>query len=206
MRGAPAALLVSVMDFERKVSAAFVAKLHGLVAGTGLGAQLAHDGLTEDAKVSGAPIDSFTRWLSAYSAEQHPEVPAAEALRRVGFDMAHRSRKYEGASLAQTMSLLPERMQSLGTFDVTTNALTPFRYVAHFEDVGLLHTFFLGVLQGATSSTGTFAEVRWSPEGLSGARYEVRAEVVPSEHLAGVQQPVRVEDALELAHQVDLRN
>lgn len=205
MRGPAAALLVSVMDFERKVSAAFVAKLHGLVTGTGLAERLAHDGLTEEAKVSGAPIDSFTRWLGAYSAAQYPEAPAAEALRRVGFDMAHRSRKYEGASLAQTMSLLPERMQSLGTFDVTTNALTPFRYVAHFEDVGLLHTFFLGVLQGATSSTGTFAEVKWSPEGLSGARYEVRAAGVPSEHLAGVQKPLRVEDALQAPHQGELR-
>lgn len=189
------------MDFERKVSAAFVAKLHGLVAGTALAKTLAHDGLTEEARVSGAPIDRFTRWLAAYSAQQYPEVPAAEALRLVGFDMVHRSRKYEGASLAQTMTLLPERMQTLGSFDVSMNQLTPFRYVAHFEDVGLLHTFFLGVLQGATSSTGAFAEVKWAPEGLSGARYEVRA----SQHLAGVQQAGRVEDALQAAHQVELR-
>lgn len=194
------------MNFERRVSAAFVSKLHALVRGTALGERLAHEGLHEEARATGTSIDTFQRWLAAYSAHQYPDAPAAEALRLVGFDMVTRSGKYAGASLAQAMTLLPERMQHLGTFDVSMHVLTPYRYVAHFEDVGLLHTFFLGVLQGCTSSTGTFAEVKWAPEGLSGARYEVRTVNVPSQHLAGVQQPARVEDALEAAHQVDLRH
>ena len=193
------------MDFERRVSAAFVTKLHGLVAGTELENRLAHHGLSEDARKGGASIDSFSHWVGEYSAKQHPEVPRAEAMRLVGFDMARRSGKYEGVSLNEAMTMLPQRMQNLGTFDVSMSQPTPFRYVAHFEDVGLLHTFFLGVLQGATSSTGTFAEVKWSPEGLSGARYEVRAAGVPSEHLAGVQKPLRVEDALQAPHQGELR-
>ncbi len=191
------------MDFERRVSAAFVAKLHGLVAGTELEGRLAHDGLSEGARKGGASIDSFSHWVGEYSTKQYPAVPRAEAMRLVGFDMARRSGKYEGVTLDQAMTMLPERMQNLGTFDVSMTQPTPFRYVAHFEDVGLLHTFFLGLLQGATSSTGVPAEVKWAPEGLSGARYEVRTTPLSSEHLAGVQKALRVEDALQLSHQLD---
>lgn len=161
------------MDFERRVSGQFVTRVFQGVIGTPLERSLLREGLDVTAASADVPVERFTRWLGLYSSSLHPTLPKAEALRRVGFDMARG--KYDGFSLDETMTLLPERMQYIGSFlDLSVHQVTPHRYVAHFDDVGSLHTFFLGVLQGATSSTGLPSEVVWSPEGLSGARYEVR--------------------------------
>jgi hypothetical protein len=101
---------------------------------------------------------------------------SADALRQVGFDAVQRKAK-NGRSLAEAMTQLPEKLEALGNFfDVSVRSHGEHRYVAHFDDVNTLPTFFLGMLEGVTSSS-TATEpmhVTWSPEGLSGARYEVK--------------------------------
>jgi uncharacterized protein (TIGR02265 family) len=80
-----------------------------------------------------------------------------------------------GRTLQEVMNELPSKLEALGNFfDVSVRTHGEHRYVAHFDDVNSLPTFFLGMLQGVTSSTTSQPfEVVWSPEGLSGARYEV---------------------------------
>jgi uncharacterized protein (TIGR02265 family) len=92
----------------------------------------------------------------------------------VGFDAVSRG-KASGSSLQQVMTQLPETVQRIGNFmDVSVKAHGPMRYVAHFDDVAFAPTFFLGVVQGVTSASTSHAlEVVWSPEGLSGARYDI---------------------------------
>lgn len=179
------------MEFERRVSGQFVTKVFAGVVGTPLAQSLLREGLDVTGTSPDVSVERFSQWLGLYSSHLYPEVAAAEAMRRVGFDMVRNSGKYDGQSLSQTMSMLPERLQRIGTFvDLSVSAHGPYRYVAHFDDVASLHTFFLGVLQGATSS----AEVVWSPEGLSGARYEVRANLSTSSGLAAFSaQPTVVQ-------------
>lgn len=167
------------MDFERRVSGAFVTKVFRGASGTPLAQSLLREGLDVTSPSADVPVEAFSRWLGLYSSALRPELNRGEALRRFGFELVRE--KYEGVSLRDVMTMLPERLQHVGAFlDVSMTQVTPHRYVAHFDDVGSLHTFFLGIFEGATSSTGVPSEVRWSPEGLSGARYEVRVEAPAS--------------------------
>lgn len=169
------------MDFERRVWGQFVTKVFKGVVGTPLEQSLLRAGLDVTSTSADVPVEHFSRWLGLYSSELHPDVSRGEAMRRVGFDLVFK--KYEGYSLSEAMTTLPQRLQQhVGEFlDVSMHEVAPYRYVAHFDDVGSLHTFFLGMFEGATSSTGVPSRVVWRPEGLSGARYEVRSSPVPGQ-------------------------
>ncbi len=160
----------ATMEFERRVSGQFVTKVFASVVGTPLAQSLLREGLDVTASSPDVSVERFSAWLGLYSSELHPDVSKSEALRRVGFALVHK--KYEGYSLREAMKTLPVRLQQHvgGFLEVSMHEVAPYRYVAHFDDVGSLHTFFLGMFEGATSST-----VLWRPEGLSGARYEVHA-------------------------------
>ena len=129
-------------------------------------------GLDLEALALDYPAERVPGWLSMLSTSLHPDLAPAEALRRTGFDAV---RKVPRGSLEQVMAELPQKLESLGNFfDVSVRSHGAHRYVAHFDDVNFLPTFFLGVLQGVTSASSTQPlEVVWSPEGLSGARYDV---------------------------------
>ena len=161
------------MELERRVSGHFVRWVFEGVKGGPLAHGLRASGLDLDAMAEDYPAEKLPRWLFMLSESLHPSAPRGEALRRTGFDAAMRKRR-EVKSLGELMSGLPASVQRIGNFlDVSVREHGPYRYVAHFDDVDFLPTFFLGVLQGVTSSsTARPLEVTWSPEGLSGARYD----------------------------------
>ena len=149
--------------------------LFGSARGEPVSNRLRAVGLDLEALATDYPAERVPEWLFVLSSSLHPGAAPAEALRRVGFDAVNKVRP--GQTLEQVMTALPEKLETLGNFfDVSVRSYGGFRYVAHFDDVNFLPTFFLGVLQGVTSATSTQPlEVVWSPAGLSGARYEVHA-------------------------------
>jgi uncharacterized protein (TIGR02265 family) len=161
------------MEVERRVSGRFVEWLFGAARGEPVSGLLREAGLDLEAVSLDYPAERVPQWLSLLSSSLHPGQSPAEALRRTGFDAVRKVQP--GQSLEQVMTELPRKLESLGNFfDVSVRAHGSHRYVAHFDDVNFLPTFFLGVLQGVTSASCTRPlEVVWSPEGLSGARYEV---------------------------------
>lgn len=163
------------MQLERRVSGRFVEWLFGAARGEPVASRLRDAGLDLEALSPDYPAESVHAWLSVLSSSLHPGAAPAEALRLLGFEAVRRVRP--GETLEQVMTTLPEKLERLGNFfDVSVRSYGDFRYVAHFDDVNFLPTFFLGVLQGVTSATSTQPlEVVWSPSGLSGARYEVHA-------------------------------
>lgn len=162
------------MQAERRVSGRFVEWLFQGAKGAPVAEQLRASGLDLGALTPDYPAERLPQWLTTLSQSLHPTQPRGEALRRMGFE-AVRGVKREPRPLDQVMAQLPESVQFIGNFfDVSVREHGPSRYVAHFDDVACLPTFFLGVLQGVTSSTTERPpEVVWSPEGLSGARYEL---------------------------------
>lgn len=174
------------MEFERRVARQFVEKVFATV------------GLEVEGQGEHLPIEDFSRGLLNASALKYPELPRGEALRRIGHEVVARSRTSRSSSVGEVVSTLSGKLDASGPFEPRVTPRGEGHYVAHFDDVACLPTFFLGLFEAVTSSTHPEATVTWRPEGLSGARYEVR---VPSEHLARVEQPLRVERALELAHQ-----
>lgn len=163
------------MQLERRVSGRFVEWLFGAARGEAVSQQLRDAGLDLEALDADYPAERVPQWLWVLSSSLHPDATPAEALRRTGFDAVRKVRP--GETLEQAMTQLPGKLETLGNFfDVSVRSYGGFRYVAHFDDVNFLPTFFLGVLQGVTSATSTQPlEVVWSPAGLSGARYEVHA-------------------------------
>jgi uncharacterized protein (TIGR02265 family) len=163
------------MQVERRVSGRFVQWLFGTARGAPVSLQLREAGLDLDQVAADYPADQVPSWLRLLSSSLHPAESPGEALRRTG--LAAVSGLPPGETLWQAMTQLPKRLESLGNFfDVSVKAYGEHRYVAHFDDVNFLPTFFLGVLQGVTSATSpTPLQVVWSPEGLSGARYVVTA-------------------------------
>lgn len=163
------------MQVERRVSGQFVKWLFGTARGAPVSTKLRAAGLDLEALASDYPADRLPGWLSMLSSALHPGELPAEALRRVGFDAVSRGKGASGSSLQQVMTELPETVQRIGNFmDVSVKEHGPMRYVAHFDDVAFAPTFFLGVVQGVTSASTPHAlEVVWSPEGLSGARYDI---------------------------------
>ena len=161
------------MQVERRVSGRFVEWLFGTARGAPVSRRLRDAGLDLDRLATDYPAEQLPGWLSLLSASLHPAEAPGEALRRTGFEAVRSLTK--GATLSQVMTQLPQKLEGLGNFfDVSVRAYGDHRYVAHFDDVNRLPTFFLGVLQGVTSaSTTTPLQVVWSPEGLSGARYDV---------------------------------
>ena len=123
------------------------------------------------------PVEHLPPWLDLLSSSLHPDAPRGEALRRIGFEWMTSFKKPEGHSLEQAMTRLPGSFGRMGNFfDFEVRQITPHGFVATIGDVACLHTFFLGMLEGVTSSTApTRHEVRWAPAGLSGARYELTA-------------------------------
>jgi uncharacterized protein (TIGR02265 family) len=161
------------MQAERRVSGRFVEWIFGSAKGEAVAQTLRAAGLDLAALTPDYPAERLPQWLSLLSEVRHPQASRAEALRRVGFEAALKAAG--GKTLDEVMSALPANTERIGNFfDVSVREHGPHRYVAHFDDAAFVPTFFLGVLQGATSTSGTGpAEVTWSPEGLSGARYDV---------------------------------
>jgi uncharacterized protein (TIGR02265 family) len=161
------------MQIERRVSGRFVQWLFGTARGAPVSQRLREAGLDLDQVATDYPAEQVPAWLQLLSTSLHPAESPGEALRRTGFE-AVRGLK-NGETLSQVMTELPERLEVLGNFfDVSVKSYGDLRYVAHFDDVNFLPTFFLGVLQGVTSATSpTPLKVVWTPEGLSGARYDV---------------------------------
>ena len=159
---------------ERRVSGRFVEWLFATARGAPVSNRLRGAGLDLENLATDYPAELVPGWLQLLSSALHPEKARGEALRLTGLEAVQR-RKKAGASLQQVMTELPARLELLGNFyDVSVKTHGEHRYVAHFDDVNSLPTFFLGVLQGVTSSSTTQRlEVVWSPEGLSGARYVV---------------------------------
>lgn len=173
------------MQAERRVSGRFVEWLFATARGAPVATTLREAGLNLDALQSDYPAELVPVWLKLLSSTLHPEERAAEALRRVGFDAAQRKPR-NGMTLQQVMTQLPEKLELLGNFFDVSVRTHGERYVAHFDDVNSTPTFFLGLLQGVASSTSTQPyEVVWSPEGLSGARYEVRSSATAQQHERG---------------------
>ena len=163
------------MQAERRVSGQFVRWVFEGVKGGPLAQPLLDSGLDLEALSADYPAENLPRWLSLLSSSLHPQATPAEALRRTGFEAATRKSR-EAKTLGEVMSGLPATAQRIGNFlDVSVREHSPYRYVAHFDDVDFLPTFFLGVLQGVTSASTRPLEVTWSPEGLSGARYDFSA-------------------------------
>jgi hypothetical protein len=162
------------MEFERRVSGKFVSRVFFDADGALAQSLLSRAGLDVAAPGDEVAIEQFFAGLSVYASAKHPEASTAEAMRRVGFETVKRGKKYDGRSLDEAMSLLPMALTNIAPFLEPKVHTHGERYVAHFGDVGSLHTFFLGVLEAVTSSTHPGVQVKWSPEGLSGARYEVR--------------------------------
>lgn len=153
---------------ERKVSGRFVERVFSKARGAAVATKLKAAGLDLEAVQPEYPAEHLSRWLRLYSTAQHPEVPPGEAMRRTGYELVE-SFSREERTLAQVMSGLPTALERAGNFfDVSVHEHAPHRYVAHFDDVAFVPTFFLGVMQGVTSSS-----VSWAPSGLSGARYVV---------------------------------
>lgn len=162
------------MQEERRVSGKFVEWLFATARGAPVSVRLRGAGLDLDQMATDYPAELLPGWLQLLSTSLHPDLRAGEALRLTGFAAAQ-GRKTAGRSLQQVMTDLPGKLELLGNFfDVSVREHGERRYVAHFDDVNSLPTFFLGVMQGVTSvSTTQPYEVVWKPEGLSGARYEV---------------------------------
>jgi uncharacterized protein (TIGR02265 family) len=163
------------MQFERRVSGRFVQWLFGTARGEPVASRLREEGLDLEQIDADYPAEKLSGWLTTLSTARHPTLAPGEALRRIGYEAAHKTGKR--ASLSQAMTQLPEKLELLGNFfDVSVHPAGEHRYVAHFDDVAALPTFFQGVLEGVTSISSTAgAEVVWSPSGLSGARYVVKA-------------------------------
>ena len=164
------------MQAERRVSGRFVEWLFSTARGEKVSHTLRGAGLDLERLESDYPADLVPGWLKLLSSSRHPEMRSADALRQVGFDAVQRKAK-NGRSLAEAMTQLPEKLEMLGNFfDVSVRTHGEHRYVAHFDDVNTMPTFFLGMLEGVTSSSTAQQplHVTWSPEGLSGARYEVK--------------------------------
>jgi hypothetical protein len=161
------------MEFERRVSGQFVSRVFNEVTEP-LAATLLRAGLDVKAPGEEVALEHFFAGLSLYAQAKFPELSAAEAMRRVGFETVKRGKKYDGRSFEEAMTMLPVALERIAPFLEAQVHTHGEKYVAHFGDVGSLHTFFLGVVEGVTSSTRPDLKVKWSPEGLSGARYEVR--------------------------------
>lgn len=161
------------MEFERRVSGQFVARVFNEVTEP-LAASLLRAGL--DVKTPGdeVSVEKFFAGLAVYAQALHPDVSMAEAMRRVGFETVKRGKRYDGHSLEEAMTMLPVALERIAPFTEAMVHTHGEKYVAHFGDVGSLHTFFLGIVEGVTSTTRPDLKVKWVPEGLSGARYEVR--------------------------------
>ena len=177
MRLNRAALLNTPMNAERRVSGRFVEMLFSRARGTELATAFHRAGLNLEAVESEYPVEHLPPWLDLLSSSLHPDAPRGEALRRIGFEWMTSFKKPEGHSLEQAMTRLPGSFGRMGNFfDFEVRQITPHGFVATIGDVACLHTFFLGMLEGVTSSTApTRHEVRWAPAGLSGARYELTA-------------------------------
>lgn len=161
------------LGFERKVSGQFVGRVFAGAEGA-LADSLLRSGIDVKSPREEISVEDFARGLSLYSRARFPDVSASEAMRRVGFDCVVRAKKYDGKSLDEALTLLPASLSRIGSFlEPQVHAHGARHYVAHFDDVAYLHTFFLGVLEAVTSSTHPNVKVKWSPEGLSGARYDV---------------------------------
>lgn len=159
---------------ERKVSGRFVERVFSAAKGTPIARRLKAVGLDVEALQPEYPADRLPAWLATYSGARYPALPLAEALRRAGQDLVEASPR-AARSLEQVMGGLPEAFERAGNFfDVSVHAREPHRYVAHFDDVGFVPTFILGVMEGVTSSSA--ASVTWTPAGLSGARYVISAK------------------------------
>lgn len=161
------------MELLRSVSGQFVSRVFSEVTEP-MAHSLLRAGLDVRAPGDEVSLERFSSGLALYSRSVHPEVSVSEAMRRVGFETVLRGKKYEGRSLDEAMTMLPVALERIAPFLEPQVHTHGGRYVAHFGDVGALHTFFLGVLEGVTSSTHPDVKVQWAPEGLSGARYEVR--------------------------------
>lgn len=145
--------------------------------GTELANAFHRAGLNLDAVESDYPVERLPSWLDLLSSSLHPEQSRGEALRRIGFEWVTAHKKYEGHSLEQAMTRLPDSFGRMGNFfDFEMRETPQHGFVATIGDVACLHTFFLGMLEGVTSSTAPVKHVvKWAPAGLSGARYEVKA-------------------------------
>ena len=171
------------MQAERRVSGRFVEWLFSTARGEKVSQALRGAGLDLEQLEADYAAELVPGWLKLLSSSRHPELKSAEALRQVGFEAVQRKVK-SGRSLAEVMTQLPEKLEALGNFfDVSVRTHGEHRYVAHFDDVNSVPTFFLGMLEGVTSSSTATQpmQVIWSPSGLSGARYEVKptASVLP---------------------------
>lgn len=164
------------MQAERRVSGRFVEWLFSTARGEKVSHALRGAGLDLDQLETDYPAELVPGWLKLLSSSRHPELRSAEALRLVGFEAVQRKAK-SGRTLEEAMTQLPAKLEALGNFfDVSVRTHGEHRYVAHFDDVNSVPTFFLGMLEGVTSSSTAQhpMQVSWSPEGLSGARYEVK--------------------------------
>lgn len=162
------------LGFERKFSGQFVGRVFAEVEGA-LAQSLLRAGIDVKAPREEISVEQFAQGLSLYSRSRFPELSVSEGMRRVGFETVRRSKgKYDGKTLDEALSISASALSRVGPFlEPQVHAHGERHYVAHFDDVAYLHTFFLGVLEGVTSSTHPNVKVKWSPEGLSGARYDV---------------------------------
>lgn len=178
------------MEFERRVSGRFVEKVFSSMESP-VAQSLLSEGVDVRQPGDEVPVEHFSRALVAHARQRFPEVPVGEAMRRVGHELVNRAKVGASATLEDVMGGLTTKFESIATFLEPQVHAHGDRFVAHFGDVASLHTFFLGLIEGVTSSTRENTRVVWKPEGLSGARYEVLR--LSSEHLARVEQPLRVE-------------
>jgi uncharacterized protein (TIGR02265 family) len=178
------------MEFERRVSGRFVERVFSSIEAP-VAQSLLKQGVDVRQPGREVPIEQFSQALSAHAQQRFPELSMGEAMRRVGQEIVNRAKVGANSTLEEVMGGLTSKFESIGAFLEPQVHAHGDRFVAHFGDVASLHTFFLGLIEGVTSSTRENTRVLWKPEGLSGARYEVLR--LRSEHLARVEQPLRVE-------------
>ncbi|HEY0882929.1 MAG TPA: DUF2378 family protein, partial [Archangium sp.] len=132
------------MNFERRVSGRFVHWLFGTARGEPIASRLRAEGLDLEQIDADYPAEKLSGWLTTLSTARHPALAPGEALRRLGYEAAHKAAKTN--SLSQAMTQLPQKLELLGNFfDVSVHPVSEHRYVAHFDDVAALPTFFQGV-------------------------------------------------------------
>lgn len=148
------------MNFERTVSGRFVDRVYAALE--------APQARAAEAQV---PVERFAADLDALARRRYPGVATGEALRRVGRDVVAHARR--DGPIDSTMRTMAAKFEAIGEFLEPRVHVQGDRVVAHFGDVASLHTFFLGLIEGVTSSTRENVRVEWRLEGLSGARYDV---------------------------------
>ncbi|MFO0596684.1 MAG: DUF2378 family protein [Myxococcaceae bacterium] len=157
-------------SFERKISGRFVQRVFAQ-AEAPVADALLQAGLDVRSPGDEVPIEHFVGGLQLFSKRRFPALPAGEAMRRVGYELVSK----QPGTLDERLSALPEKLETIGAFfEPRVHSHGERHFVAHFGDVASLHTFFLGLLEGVTSSTNEKVQVSWQPEGLSGARYDLR--------------------------------